>query len=432
MPIQRTAVTVGLAGILAWPGAGWAATGTTADILDKLQQQIDQQQRRIDAAERALATEQRKLEATRKQLEELRGRGTDQARNNQAQNGEGKNAPAQTRQASNEQPQKKQPEAVGQAPSSQAKSPPSTAAISEQTGILTPRGHFVLEPSLEYLYNSNSQVSLIGFTIIPAITVGLINVQQVHQSTLIGALTGRYGLTNRLEFEAKVPYVYRDQQTVGRPLNVASAQNQVFNASGNDIGDIEAAVRYQFNQGGPSTPYFIGGLRGIFPTGRDPFEVKYAPASVAAAGTLIQEQLPTGAGFYGVQPSFTAIFPSDPAVFFGGVSYLYNFSRDVNKTIGGSYIGRVDPGDQIEFNFGMGLALNDRSSVSLGYKHTFVGKTRYNGTFASDATSTQLGQLLIGYSYSFTPSTTLNVSLGAGLTKDTPDVDLTVRVPMLF
>lgn len=398
--------------LLACPAATYALDADTQTTLSKLQQQIEQQQQRIDIQRRALDSEQRQLEATRKQLQRLRGRGNPdpQVAQNQAV----------------------QPQTVGQAPSAQARNQPNTAPVSEQSGVLTPRGHFLLEPSLEYQYNTNSQVDLIGFTVIPAITIGLINVSQANQSTLIGGLTARYGLTDRLELEAKVPYVYRDSQTITRPLATGASVNQVFNASGHDIGDVELALRYQFNQGGPSEPYFIGSLRGIFPTGRDPFQVAYAEGSTAQTHTLVQKQLPTGAGFYGVQPGFTAIFPSDPAVFFGGVYYLYNFARDVDKTVAGSYIGRVQPGDQASFNFGMGLALNDRSSVSLGYQHTYVFKTKYNGSFPSDATSTQLGELLIGYSYAFTHSTSLNVSLGAGLTRYTPDVDLTIRVPILF
>lgn len=403
---------IAVVGTMAFPALVYAANPGTQGALEKLQKQIERQQQRIDAQRHALDNEQRELQATRKQLQALRGRGDGSAVTSQ--------------------PQTAEPQTVGQAPSPQARNQPNTAPVSEQSGVLTPRGHFLLEPSLEYQYNTNSQVDLIGFTVIPAITVGLINVSQVNQSTLIGALTARYGLTGRLEIEAKVPYVYRDSQTVTRPLATGSSVNQVFNATGHDIGDMELALRYQFNQGGPSTPYFIGSLRGIFPTGRDPFEVAYSQGSTAQTNTLVQKQLPTGAGFYGVQPGFTAIFPSDPAVFFGGVYYLYNFARDVDKTVAGSYIGRVQPGDQVSLNFGMGLALNDRSSVSLGYQHTYVLKTKYNGSFPPDATSTQLGELLIGYSYAFTHSTSLNVSLGAGLTRYTPDVDLTIRVPILF
>ncbi|MGB7755518.1 MAG: hypothetical protein WBL23_05600 [Salinisphaera sp.] len=408
MAIQRKIIiTMGLAGFVSWPVAGWTAEGTAADSFDRLEQQIAQQQARIDAQQKALDNEQEQLKTTRAQLENLRGRG-----------GPPQSAPPET--------------VVGQAPSTEATHQPDTAAVSQQTGVLTPRGHVVLEPSLEYQYSSDNQVSLIGYTVIPAITIGLIDVRKVNQSTLIGALTARYGLTNRLEFEIKAPYVYRERQSSARPLATPSSQKEVFNANGNDIGDVEVALRYQFNQGGPSMPYFIGGLRGILPTGKSPFDVKYAPASSSQAGTLTQEELPTGAGFYGVQPSLTAIYPSDPVVFFGGVSYLHYFASDINKSIGSTYIGHVDPGDQIQFNFGMGLALNDRASFSLGYQHTIVEKTKYNGSSPPGAISTQLGQLLVGYSYRLGQSTSLNVSLGAGITSDTPDVDINFRLPFMF
>jgi hypothetical protein len=43
-----------------------------------------------------------------------------------------------------------------------------------------------------------------------------------------------------------------------------------------------------------------------------------------------------------------------------------------------------------------------------------------------------LGTLLVGYSYRLTPRTTVNLSIGAGLTRDTPDVTFTLRVPISF
>jgi hypothetical protein len=66
--------------------------------------------------------------------------------------------------------------------------------------------------------------------------------------------------------------------------------------------------------------------------------------------------LPTGSGFlYSLQVGLTWLFPSDPAVFFGSFSYLHNFKRDnvSRNVIGGSeFLGTVEPGDIIGFNFG--------------------------------------------------------------------------------
>jgi hypothetical protein len=80
----------------------------------------------------------------------------------------------------------------------------------------------------------------------------------------------------------------------------------------------------------------------------------------------------------------------------------------------------------------MGLGLNEKSSFSIGYDHASVGKTKQNGTSAADSVRVQLGTLLLGYSYRLNNQRSLNVSLGAGLTRDTPDVTLTVRMPVTF
>ena len=48
------------------------------------------------------------------------------------------------------------------------------------------------------------------------------------------------------------------------------------------------------------------------------------------------------------------------------------------------------------------------------------------------AVRTQLGTLLLGFSYRISDKRTVNVAVGAGLTRDTPDVSLTIRVPTSF
>ncbi|MEO7009764.1 MAG: acetate kinase, partial [Caldimonas sp.] len=149
----------------------------------------------------------------------------------------------------------------------------------------------------------------------------------------------------------------------------------------------------------------------------------------------IQTELPTGSGFYGVQPAVTMLYPSDPAVFFGTISYLHTFSRSNvqrNTDLGTEFLGKVSPGGIFGFNFGMGLGLNERSSFSIGYDHASVGKTKVEGQPAAESVRVQLGTLLLRYSYRLSDQRTLNVSLGAGLTRDTPDVTLTVRVPFTF
>mgnify|MGYP006144823867 CR=1 FL=1 len=57
------------------------------------------------------------------------------------------------------------------------------------------------------------------------------------------------------------------------------------------------------------------------------------------------------------------------------------------------------PGGVIGFNFGMGLGLNEKSSFSIGYDHSSVGRLRLNGAATPDSVRVQLGTLVLGYSY---------------------------------
>ena len=330
------------------------------------------------------------------------------------------------------------PKPVGQAPATEGR-PPEVAPLFEQPGVLTQPGQFVLEPSLQYGYSSSNRIALVGYTVIPAILIGLIDVREIKRNTMIAALAGRAGVTKRLEVELKVPFVYRSDDNVSREIGIPGTGDQVFSATGSSVGDVELGARYQLNSGGIDTPFFIGGVRYKTRTGKDPFEVvtecNQRCVSIAD-GSGLPLELPTGSGFTSLQLGLTMLYPSDPAVFFGTLSYTHSFPRDnISRTVLNGqqeFLGSIAPGAVVGVNFGMGLALNEKSSFSIGYDHSAVGKTRQNGVVVPGSVVTQLGTLLLGYSYRLNPSTTLNLSVGAGITRDTPDVSITLRMPVTF
>lgn len=327
---------------------------------------------------------------------------------------------------------------VGAAPPSDDRPPP-VAPIFEQPGVLTPRGKFVLEPSYQFGYSSTDRVALIGYTIVPALLIGLIDVRQVRTTTQTAVMTVRYGISNRLEAEVRVPYVDGHTDTTSRELFTGSATDRVFTTRGKGIGDVEATLRYQINNGGADRPYYVGWLRFKSHTGRDPFEVTTDCVQRCiqnTTGTGLPLEMPTGSGFYSLQPGMTWLYPSDPVVFFGNVSYLHNFPRnDVSLTlVGGAKqpLGDVRVGDVYDASVGMGLALNDKALISFGYDQSFVGATKTNGRTLAGSTRTVLGSLLVGGSYKINDHRSLNVALSLGITRDTPDVTLIVRLPMTF
>ena len=412
--------------------SGAAAT----DRLDQLQQQITLQSQQLEDMRRSIGAQQDNLVRLQRALDEellanARARGVQPLPGQRMPAGTPAYAQAATRPADASQP-------VGQAPESDSR-PPEVAQIFDQPGVLTPPGRLVLEPSLQYGYSSNDRVALVGYTIIPALLIGLIDVRQVKTTSATATLTGRYGLSNRFEIEAKLPYVYVNGDTVSREIFTGSAVDNVFNARGNGLGDVEVTARYQINRGGPDKPFYVAWLRYKSRTGKDLFEVVTDCITRCVGnttGTGLPLDLPTGSGFEAIQPGITWLFPSDPVVFFGSLSYLHNFKRSgVSRTlINGQreFLGDVEAGDIIGFNLGMGLALNEKAAISIGYDQNIVGKTKQNGEDVAGSVNVTLATLLLGGTYRFNERASLNVALGAGLTRDTPDLSLTVRVPVTF
>jgi hypothetical protein len=213
----------------------------------------------------------------------------------------------------------------------------------------------------------------------------------------------------------------------------------VFNASGNGVGDAEITTRYQINRGGPDKSFYVGWLRYKSRSGKDLFEVVTDCEQRCignATGTGLPFELPVGSGFEAIQPGITWLFPSDPVVFFGSLSYLHNLERkNVSRLVKNGqreHLGDIKAGDIIGFNMGMGLALNEKAAISIGYDQSIVGKTKQNGENVAGAVRMTLGTLLVGGTYRFNERVSLNLALGVGVTRDTPDVTFTVRVPISF
>ena len=289
----------------------------------------------------------------------------------------------------------------------------------EGISVLTPKGTLVVQPSLEYSHSSANRVLVEGFTIIPAITVGLIDARRIDRDSLIASLSLRYGLSKRLEVETSLPFAWRADTTMDRQLEIDSSQDEIVDIDGSGFGDLTLGLRYQLNQGQRDGAFHTANLRVKSHTGKGPFEV-------ATNETGQQTELPTGSGFWGIEAGLTSILPSDPVVFFSNLSYLRNLSRSFGQ------VGKIEPGHTIAVSLGMGVTLNEKVSFSLGYEHSVVGKSKQNGQTIKGSQVLQVGSLLLGASYKLQKNRRLNLSLSAGLTEDAPDVRLVLRVPTSF
>ncbi|HEX9535091.1 MAG TPA: hypothetical protein VF924_06435, partial [Stellaceae bacterium] len=145
--------------------------------------------------------------------------------------------------------------------------------LSSVGGVLTPKGQIVIDPSIEYDYWAQNQLGVNGFQIIPGITFGNIFVTRFEQNITTAAVTARGGITDRLELNAKIPFVYNAGSTSSLIPVGPAAQLLSVSANGSGIGDVQFGGSYQINSGESGWPIFVGNFLFKTVTGRSPFQV---------------------------------------------------------------------------------------------------------------------------------------------------------------
>ena len=310
------------------------------------------------------------------------------------------------------------------------------STLSNTGGVLTPKGQIVIDPSLEYDYWSQNQLGVNGFQIIPGITFGNIFVHLVEQNIVMPAVTARVGVTNRLELNIKIPYVYNNGTTTSLIPEGTNAQLLTASAQNSAIGDVQLGASYQINSGQSGWPIFVGGLLFKTATGVSPFDVPIITVNDPNGQFLegLPKKLATGTGFYSVEPSLTVLYPTAPGVLFANLLFIDNIGRTVNiqNPAGGPPTSaHVTPGKALALTFGIGFALNDRTSMTLSYQQEHVFSAYENGSPILGSPYS-FGTFNFGLGYEISRSTRVNVSVGIGAGVNAPVAKVLVEVPYRF
>ena len=268
-------------------------------------------------------------------------------------------------------------------------------------GLLLPSGVWELEPSITYAHSSSDHIYIDGFTVAQVLVVGDIVNERVNRDYVEAALTGRLGLPSDNQIEVRLPYAY--------------VQDEFYNPQEGDrrdstaaFGDAEIAWSHQFDRHQGGNTNLLGSLRWRIPTGEDPYR--------SADGSTVY-----GLGYHSVQAALTSILTSDPVVFYGGVSYTANLPVDRD-------IGRIDPGDSAGYQVGIAMSVNMDTSLSFGWEQRYTWETEVDNQ-EIPGTSLTSGSLAIGVTHTTYLGTTYDVRANIGLTRDSPDAQITLAVP---
>jgi hypothetical protein len=429
MTIRCSAVAAFVAVLIlcaADPALAASKAGSDSSKIDRLVQRLESLEKLVKSQQKELDEQNRKISA---QDEELKSAKKKTVSAEAAPEAKGANpAPTPSRKpvvVASESTTVPGTSIQGPAKSEQEERP-EINVLPDAGGVLTPKGVLMYENSAEYTNTTSNLFSFNGVQLAQAVLVGAISASSARRQVIQDSSRFRMGLTNRLEADVRVPYIYRNDATT----TTSSGSSSKAAIEGHGLGDIDMGLAYQLNRGLGGWPFFVGNLRYKSTTGDGPYDVPFDANNIST-------RLPLGTGFNSVEGSLTAIKVTDPAVLFGNLGYVQSIGEDINKNFNDTHIGKVSPGPVVNASGGLGFSINQDSSFTLGYKHSYVFPTYQQAYKISDGSNQesrsdtlQVGAFLFGASYRVNPKVNLNFTAEIGATRDAPDVHVGLRVPI--
>lgn len=313
----------------------------------------------------------------------------------------------------------------------------SVAAVYQQQNALFARG-LTLTPAVQYSYADNRLFTLNGFLALGAIFLGNIDVTRQENTIVESSITADYSHNPRQEFELSVPWVWRastyDAQGSQNSTALVS-QNLVTNSR---FGDISAGYYYQLPQSAPGGPIVVLNGRLSIPTGFAPYGIKIIQTKQNGGNLSYPSSLPTGTGLYTLSMGATIIQRADPAILFAGLNVYHNFTghfADIGTSQFARQPGSIAGGDAALITLGTAFSLNDKVSTSFSLQDSIITATRDrpDGSPWSTVIGSSLNAAIfnIGTTYSTSPTTYWQATVGIGMTQDAPNFSFNLRFPQI-
>lgn len=274
-----------------------------------------------------------------------------------------------------------------------------TAAGREYT--LLKKGATSLEYSFTYSYFSGDVIK----------DAALVEKRSNHNIT--NQIYVERGLKDNLSVNASIPFAYKYNRVGTDKAQEAS-----------DFGDLSVGMQMQPLKAGGDMPAMIFSAGLTLPFGSSPYKIN--PDTTLA----------TGAGFYAVNGGVALSKTMDPLIAFGNLSYNYNFpASGLNQNWkDGRNLTSVDPGSAVSLAMGFGYALSYKASLNLSVQanYAFSNEYKFSNADSYKSGSSVSSSFNIGTGWRVTPSRTVSLKLGIGLTSNDPDFSFSVRVPFEF
>ena len=294
------------------------------------------------------------------------------------------------------------------------------------------------ELGMSYTHFDNARINLDGFLALDAIFLGTISIDRINADIFTLEPSIDLGLTDRLFVDASIPLLSRisNFQSGGAGGSAVGLAETTIRGAG--IGDASIGLSYRLLPESLSTPDVVLNTRVKFPTGRHPFGIGFTEVVGTEGNLSVPDRLSFGTGVYGASLGLSALKTLDPLVVFGSFTYFHNFSRNFDDIdeIPGDQPGRVKIGNAYQLGAGLAFALNDKSSISMSYTQRIVERTSLTPENRDQrivvGSQANVALMNIGATFSLEKNLSLVANVGVGLTDDSPDMAISVRIPFRF
>lgn len=279
-------------------------------------------------------------------------------------------------------------------------------AVDKQYSLIR-RKQVQVSYDLNYSYIGQEKI----ITDLSAGNITLFDIENTSSHTITNTLSADYGLLDNLTGNVTLPVLSKYSETRGS------------SGVSNSIGDIGLGARWQPVPAQRDRPNLTltGNVR--LPSGRSPFKV------VAGSGQA------TGSGVTAFSAGLNVNRIVDPVALFGSINMTASLPAknlwQVNNT---RILTRVAPGASVGFGLGFAYALSYGISTTLSFQEAISAGSKL--TFADGLTAKTTmqtsGMLNLGLGYRVSPKTTVNLSVGIGLTADSPNLSVGLNLPLAF
>lgn len=239
----------------------------------------------------------------------------------------------------------------------------------------------------------------------------LFNIENNNSHTVTNTFSADYGVRDNLTANVTLPLISRYADTAAR------------SGMSNSLGDIGLGARWQPFEARRDAPgvTLTGNLR--LPTGRSPYKI------IAGSGEA------TGSGVGAATVGLNVNKIVDPVALFGSVNYTVSTpAKDLWQVNGSRILTRVQPGGAFGFGLGFAYALSYGISTTVSFQEAISAgsKLRFADGLEAKTHLQTSGILNLGLGYRVSPKTTVNFSVGIGMTPDSPNLMVGMNLPLSF